>query len=169
MSRSFADQQLNFSARTRVRAAFRQLAADINPNFFLTFDFGYLIKPQAAFPRLKGFCAAIERRSLGRSWYKYQPPDRLVLLAFPERLDLNPHWHAVAHIPEPMVRSLWGYASEIWLKYSPRAQRQLDFSRIDDVEKVISYVTKRTQVTNNLENIFVYGPNSPKGANHEDL
>ena len=156
---SDADTWYNRERLEELREAYVEIIAHMEPTIFLTFNFGYNIKPMNALDRLKGFCAKVERASLGRNWHKFRDPDRLRLVAFPERLDSNPHWHGVAHAPSAMIHTLASKAEAIWLSYARRGQ--LDYSWIEDEHAVAHYITKRIMQASSLENVAVYGPNQP--------
>jgi len=146
--------RINLDQRLRLRDAYRDLIDEQNVNYFVTFNFGYVIKAMHALERLKGFCTALERKALGRNWCKRPPADRLVLLGFPERPKLNPHWHAVARVPEPMEIALKGDGPLLWMKWAARGQLWVE--HIEDQHIVKTYSTKRLHNFGAPEDVFIY-------------
>ena len=144
----------------RLRHAYQELIRHVRPNVFLTFNFGYLIAPLNAHDRMKGFCAALERKAHGRNYTKRGNRHRLLVVGFPERLKLNPHWHAVARVPDSMLIALKTEGEAIWLDWEPRGQLRIE--EILDQAAVRSYSTKHLAHRLHVENVFVYWVYPPK-------
>jgi hypothetical protein len=152
--------ELSFAQRIRLRDAYRDLIDERMVGHFITFNFGYLIKPLNALDRMKGLCAAVERKTLGRAYYKHPGGERLFVLGFVERDDLNPHWHCVARVPQSMNLSLFGDGPEIWKKLAPRGQ--IEIERIENQRSVRNYCSKRLHNIGAPEDVFIYGATKPK-------
>jgi hypothetical protein len=150
------DRALTFERRRQYRDAYRKLIDDLDANYFITFNFGYRIKPPNAFDRMKGFCAALEREALGRKWYKHSGDERLVVIGCAEHLDSNSHWHAVARVPMAIACVLETGGEEIWLNYAKRGQLWVERSK--DQNKVRNYSTKRLHQVGALDKVFIYCP-----------
>jgi hypothetical protein len=140
----------------RLRAEYLAFIMALEPSHFVTFNFGYTVKPLDAFPRMKGACCAVERRALGRLFYKHRRKKRLIVLGFPEHFDTNMHWHCVARVPAEMEDVFTEAIAKSWLKLVPRGQ--IDESPIENLESVSSYCTKRLHLDGSLENAFLYSP-----------
>jgi hypothetical protein len=145
-----------FRNRMSLRTEYRNLLSRFAMNYFVTFSFGYAIKPESARKPLQKFCNALERRALGRFWNKHRGPDRLVLFAFGEHMNSNPHWHAVAQVPERTECFLIGEGDEIWLKIEARGQLWVEPAR--DPERVLRYSTKRLTEFGAADRVFIYKP-----------
>jgi hypothetical protein len=156
MTRRF-DRVSNLSSteRRRITLAFGEFIDQIRASHFITFNFGYLVRPQDALPRMKFFCTKLERAALGRNWAKCRGEGRLIVIGFPERIDLNPHWHCVAYVPDATAVALEEKGIDIWADIERRGQ--LDVSEIRELPKVSRYIRKRLHLGDALENVFVYG------------
>lgn len=150
----FTSLNMSVEHRKRVRDGYRELISEQAVNYFITFNFGYMITPSVALDRMKGFCTALERKGLGHQWYKRPARKRLFMIGFPERLDLNPHWHAAARVPHSMVDPLEVHGAELWEKWASRGQ--LHAEEILDLASVNSYCTKRLHQPAASENVFLY-------------
>jgi len=142
--------------RVSVRTEYRNLLRRFDINYFVTFSFGYVVQPKNARKPLQKFCNALERKALGRSWNKHRGPDRLLLFAFGEHMNSNPHWHAVAQVPERIEPVLIAYGEAIWLKIAARGQLWVESAR--DPEKVLRYSTKRLTEWGAPDRVFIYTP-----------
>ncbi len=138
----------------RLRDAFEEMLTRQRINFFITFNFGYRIKPEIALDRMKGFCASLERKALGRNWHKHPEKDRLFVMGFPEHLDVNPHWHALARVPKPTRILLYAEGPAMWEEKLPRGQ--LDIKKIEGRKRPISYAMKHYYRADSRAHIFVY-------------
>jgi hypothetical protein len=149
-------KQLTLTSRIEVRDAFERFLKGLNPNWFITFNFGYRIRPLDAHNQMKGFCARLERVALGRNYTKYPNSRRPVAFGFPEHLDVNPHWHCVARMTQALEGALLAEGKEMWLDIASRGE--LDFSAIRTRNDVVSYCLKRFHILRAPESVFVYSP-----------
>jgi len=96
--------------------------------------------------RLREWDARINRYLNGPKWQK-RPDERLLWFAFPEKLEVNPHWHLIAQVDPDientnrLVRTerLPLVGERFWLELLP--QGSFDCQDIDS-KRVIQYVTK---------------------------
>lgn len=104
---------------------------------------------------LKAWDARVNREINGPKWVK-RPDERLVWFAFPEKLDVNPHWHMIVQV-DPLIENAARAASterlpEIghmhWL--SLLRQGTFDCQGIES-PKVIQYVTKMSAEKTHFE------------------
>ncbi|WP_170420916.1 hypothetical protein [Ruegeria arenilitoris] len=97
---------------------------------------------------LKQWDARVNREINGPRWSK-RPDERLLWFAFPEKLDVNPHWHLVVQARsniENLTRQertlqLPQIAEKHWLRLVP--QGSFNCQDIED-HKVFDYITKVT-------------------------
>ena len=137
----------------RLRQAYRQWLSTIGITHFVTFNFGYRVKPMSAFYAMKGLCCRVERMAFGRNYAKHRGNHRLLAIGFPERPNQNPHWHAAIRSNPDTQWILEFYGPTMWDELEPRGQLWVE--PIDDKQKVISYSTKRLSLIG-VEDLFLY-------------
>ena len=149
-------------ARFRIRDAYRNFIFRLNASHFITFNFGCQIRPDSASVLMDVFCCKLERRAHGRNWNKYPANKRITLVGFPEHLDSNRHWHAVAGMPNETGRVLNRLGSEIWANLVARGQ--LHQEAITSRQAVETYITKHLHRSRAIENVYVFTPLRKTGA-----
>jgi hypothetical protein len=97
---------------------------------------------------LKAWDAKVNREINGPKWAK-RPDERLLWFAFPEKLEVNSHWHLIAQVDWPIEEKaraeramrLPQIGEKHWLRLVERGSYDCQ-----DVEspRVIDYVTKMT-------------------------
>ncbi len=109
---------------------------------------------------LKEWDARINRDLIGPRWTK-RPDERILWFAFPEKLEVNPHWHLVTQV-DPLVASpghvervkrLPRIAARHWFNLVP--QGSIDFQPIDS-KGVLRYVTKISADTSHFEKFIIF-------------
>ena len=125
-----------------MKEVFRHWLVDENPDIFITFNFGYTVKPLNGEPRIHEFCKRIERKALGRKWCRLPRSERLTLVGCWERIGphLNTHCHLVGWAPAEIHRTLQLEGPQIWEHLVPRGQLHFEHPRL--VDRVVNYVTK---------------------------
>ena len=82
----------------RMRLELRAKLFDYDFTHFITLASNY---QPLGYPRmralLKEWDARVNRELNGRKWAK-RPDERLVWFAFPEKMDVNPHWHLIVQV-----------------------------------------------------------------------
>jgi len=133
---------------------YRDFFASINPNVYPTFNFGYPVSIEVGQGALVHFFNCLQRGVHGRAWHKRITDQPTIALGFWEHPDSNPHCHVVVAASNQEWRWLLNYGNDCWLEQQKRGQ--LDFSKIDSREKVISYITKEIGKPDSQERLFVY-------------
>jgi hypothetical protein len=139
-----------------VRAAYVQWLDDLEPTHEMTFNFNRSATMEDAHGRLKKYCCMIERKAFGRKWHKKViPPDqRLILIAFPEHLDTNTHFHGFACAPDKLGRAVKLSSVKFWEKVVPGGQYYS--VPIEDWLAVKTYHTKALIIPGHAEEIFLW-------------
>lgn len=105
-----------------------------------------LLKYQSMRSLLKRWDARVNREINGPKWAA-RPDERLIWFAFPEKMDVNPHWHLVVQV-DPEIKMLRRaertkqlplIGEKHWLKLVPRGS--FDCQSVESSE-VNRYVTK---------------------------
>lgn len=147
--------------RTRYRKDLRKRLFEYKFTHFITLATNHMLLSDARMRSLlKEWDARVNRKLNGPRWTK-RPDERLVWFAFPEKIDVNPHWHLIAQV-DPWIEStgrqertinLAILAEKIWLELLPRGS--FDCIEIKD-DRVIEYVTKNSNLEECLEKFVVY-------------
>jgi hypothetical protein len=104
--------------------------------------------------KMKGWCTRIERIANGRNWYRFTT-DRLAVVAFPEHLETNRHWHGIIRAPTPrLYAAVEVEYAHIWEELEPEGQFHMAHPRI--LEKIKVYFTKELPLPGRIERVFVY-------------
>ncbi len=109
---------------------------------------------------LKEWDARVNREINGRKWAQ-RPDERLVWFAFPEKLDVNPHWHMIVQVDphiETAVRAartkrLPGIGEAHWLRLVK--QGSFDCQSIES-PGVIAYITKMSAEETHFEKFVLF-------------
>lgn len=109
---------------------------------------------------LKLWDARVNRELNGPRWQQ-RPDERLVWFAFPEKMEVNPHWHLMVEVdPEietPSRAERTGRLPLIGEKHWLRLVRQGSFDcQPVDSSGVIDYVTKLSAQETHFENFIVF-------------
>jgi len=147
--------------RPRIREELREKLRSYNFTHFITLASNHQdISQERMRSLLKEWDARVNRTLNGPKWQD-RPDERLVWFAFPEKMDVNPHWHLLVEVdPEPAtetralrLRQLKMIAKKHWLRLLPRGS--FDCQAIDS-KRVVDYVTKVTAKEENLAGFVVY-------------
>ncbi len=135
------------SSRLRLRKALREKLLDYDFTHFITLASNHQVLTEGRMRSLlKEWDARVNRDLIGPKWTK-RPDERLLWLAFPEKMDVNPHWHMVAQI-DPAIDTatraarttrLSQTAEKLWLGLLP--QGSFDCQGVESPD-VIRYITK---------------------------
>lgn len=149
------------SELSRLRRELREKLRSYNFTHFITLASNHQdISQEHMRSLLKEWDARVNRTLNGPKWQD-RPDERLVWFAFPEKMDVNPHWHLLVQVdPEPAsetralrLRKLKSIAEKRWLRLLPRGS--FDCQAVDS-KRVIDYVTKVTAKEENLAGFVVY-------------
>lgn len=109
---------------------------------------------------LKAWDARVNREINGRKWAK-RPDERLVWFAFPEKMDVNPHWHMIVQV-DPHIENeeraartecLPEIGQRHWL--SLMRQGSFDCQSVESPD-VIRYITKMSADNTHFEKFVVF-------------
>lgn len=149
--------------RIRLRDAVRDLLERYEFTHFITLatNSGNL-RIQRMRQLLRQWDAEMNRAVVGPKWSK-RPDERLLWFAFPEKLDLNPHWHLLMQADTKSAWSSTGTvrrAERIALQ-AAKSWRKLQPSGNADVREVYSdgvleYITKQTPSELHFENFVLW-------------
>jgi len=140
---------------TELVRALRELLGNLNPNFFLTMEFGGEIKLDAAKRHLNNFFYKIERNLNNDSYfYRLSPELRISGLVFVEHLDSNLHFHSLTTVPtraDKFVRN----AQTKWASVVNRGSIEVvKILSLNDHLRTSSYSTKEAYKQINYNNFF---------------
>ena len=147
--------------RLRMRSELRKKLFSYDFTHFITLASNH---QPLGYPRmrslLKEWDARVNREINGRRWTR-RPDERLVWFAFPEKIDVNPHWHVIVQV-DPDIQSHGRAARTLrlpeiahmhWL--SLVRQGSFDCQSVDS-QGVINYITKMISVDRYFENFVVF-------------
>jgi len=146
----------SFFRAKMLQASLRDVILDLRPNIFLTLVFNRVVSPTFARNRLKHFYSNVERRCLGKDYYKQAPAERLIAVAFPEHLTSNFHYHVIGHLPRQQLVTVPIYAKSTWARLCPAGSLVIDNLGDDiDCAKATSYSCKEVFKAQNYENFII--------------
>ena len=140
--------------RNALLPEYRAFLASIDPTVYPTFNFGYPVSIEVGQGSLVHFFNCLQRGVHGRQWHKRNTDQPMMALGFWEHPYTNPHCHVVVAASDQKWRWLLNYGKGCCLEQQKRGQ--LDFSKIESREKVISYITKEVSKPDSQERMFVY-------------
>lgn len=151
----------SYALHRRMRQELRTRLLDYDFTHFITLASNH---QPLGYPRmrevLKAWDARVNREINGRRWAK-RPDERLVWFAFPEKLEVNPHWHMIVQV-DPDIENEARAArterlSEIGHKHWLSLVRQgsFDCQSIESPE-VIRYITKMSADNTHFEKFIVF-------------
>lgn len=93
--------------------------------------------------KIKFFHAKLDRCLLGSNWYKKSKEERTLFIAFPEKIPVNMHYHALIKISEKNDSRFNANAERIWTSIVPSGTYDCKFLKYaPDKKGLISYATK---------------------------
>ena len=103
-----------------LRRAVRNWFGSLEPQLYVTHNFGYRVSPETGQRALIRFYNRMQRQVHGRNWNRRHASQPMIAVGVWEHLDSNPHCHAL--ISGSDVESSWllGEGSECWLWLQPR-------------------------------------------------
>lgn len=155
----------NHGQRTQL---YRRLRQELREKL-INYDFTHFITLASnhqplGYPRmrslLKEWDARVNREMNGPKWGK-RPDERLVWFAFPEKLDVNPHWHMIAQVDPEIEASDRAARTKLlpeighmhWLNLV--RQGSFDCQGVEST-KVIQYITKMSFDEKHFDSFVVF-------------
>lgn len=146
----------SFTCAKELQESLIELARGLRPNIFITLVFNREIAPLGARKTLKHFYSNIERRCLGKHFYRAPPEERLIAVAFPEHLSSNFHYHVVAHLPRRQLATFQVYAKCTWKALCEGGSIVLATVQAEkDRSSITSYCCKEAFKAQNYENFII--------------
>jgi len=139
---------MNNLDKSTIRGA---LCADLikrEPNYVITFNFGYPIKSVPACNAMNRFFDEL------RNAYP-DAMDNSSAFGFLEHPLTNPHYHTLVNLPPSLAKLTKRTGTDRWKKIMPRGQFHI--LSIKYPKRAISYCTKNVYCAKSLEEMFVYG------------
>jgi hypothetical protein len=144
---------MHISNRRLLKSNWLRLLDGIPFTHEITFNFGITLSTQAASEKMEALCKRIERKAFGGKWHQKED-GRLTVIAFPENVDSNTHFHAFAKVTAKLERALERHGSTIWSKITPRGQ--LHTKPLRNVAAAKNYFTKQLRTNDRLDAIYLY-------------
>ncbi|CAJ0882901.1 hypothetical protein AMST5_03380 [freshwater sediment metagenome] len=141
-------------ARNVLLSECRSWLASFKPNVFVTFNFGYPVSIEVGGSSVLRFFNRAQRGVHGRNWNERKTDRYMIGIGFWEHVDSNPHLHVVAKMSKEERAWLRMNGEDAWVEKQKRGQ--LDFSKIESRERVISYITKEFSGPDSQERMFAY-------------
>lgn len=138
----------------QLRKQLRGWVLGFEPNYFLTFNFGYTASDLSAEKAIKNFFNRIQRKGLGRSWYKLPATLRPVAFGFLEHESTNAHYHVLARVCPKIETVIKAEGEAIWKGLVTRGQ--FHWERVHELHGALSYATKRLTKESAFGSIFIY-------------
>lgn len=134
---------------------------ELDPNLFVTVNFGYGVRKEDGEPKIKHLLNCIQREALGRNWLKLPPEARFQAVGFWEHTERwsNPHLHAAVVAPAPLDSWMLHRGPERWLEIAPRGQ--LHVVPVRSPERVVSYASKHIRRGDDFDKAFIYTADRP--------
>lgn len=148
------------------RKLVRQFMAEHGLQYFVTFNFGYLVDPITGGGKVRHFLNVIQDRTYGGRWAKRRGPERITCIGVWERLKLNPHLHCGVYAPDPVARVLLAEGPKLWRDQVRRGQ--LDVSRSKRRDRVRNYTTKGLWLPDHQDRLYLYAPPGGSGVRFDD-
>ena len=157
---------------------------EIEPTHFLTFIFNRNfasssgVEPLIEYSKQKldKFCKYLNKKLLGKYWYRIDPNEHFFMVSFPQNIHSNLHYHGVGVVKNTKtfpnkVEMFETYAKDIWTMDKERTDQEtnnkyrdvivpngdLDIQRPRNNKKVIGYSVRDEWKTENHNHFFVSG------------
>lgn len=142
--------------RADLKKAVRKLVISIQPTAFATAVFNDYASLDRGRNALKHFHREVDRKLLGKHYYRATPAKRTFFLAFPEHLNSNLHYHLPIRPPKGSLERLLEVAPKIWKKICIKGNLQIELISTErDLRKVSYYVTKDCFMEQNYESFVL--------------
>jgi hypothetical protein len=126
--------------RKGLRLSLKEWFGSLEPNLYLTHNFGFRAAAETREKSLKRFYSRMQSRVHGRNWNKRETDQPMVAVGIWEHLDSNPHCHVLVAASDDERSWLLAEGNDSWLWLQPRGQ--FEIGEIESLPRVFSYVTK---------------------------
>jgi hypothetical protein len=93
------DHDLSYNQRKELQCALRNFITDLNLPLFITINFNTKISKRRAEKILRELHKRLDRKMLGRRFYKRSKEERTFFVAMPEHMKSNYHYHLLLRPP----------------------------------------------------------------------
>ena len=150
------EDNLFYQRQREIITATRELALSIDPIFFATAAFNDFASLQRGYDALKFFHSKLDRKLLGKHYYKQPRKNRTLFLAFPEHIESNLHYHLVIARPHLNEQRVLNLAPVVWQKVCRMGDLKIDsLKENDDVRATSFYSTKDVFKEQSYENFII--------------
>ena len=155
---------VNYKNSKELQAALSNFVQNFGARFFVTLNFNCWMPVCDARQALSRFHSVMDKKQLGRNFYKRKPEERTFFIALPEHFNSNFHYHLLMN---PPPQSSFGrfryfmYARRKWRTIHPGGS--IDVKEIYSLNKLSVYCCKETWKKQNYGN-FVISNEFIKGA-----
>ena len=168
-------EEIIFQQNDEIKLGLRELANSLNPTHSIDFIYNYETdedrqregfhrkfynKEKALLRRrdeLKLFHASLERKLLGKYFYRKPAKDRIKSICFPEHIDSNVHYHGIFSIPKRYHDKFTNLAIMSWLKICKSGHLEI-LPLITDDQRIgkINYCHKEIFKLQNYESFVLH-------------
>lgn len=154
--------------KSREREAVREWLNGMHFTHFITLSSNNeILSREDMGKHLKTWDSRVNRKLVGPRWHK-RNDERMYWMAFPEKADVNPHWHLLLQLlpeqidkdEERQLTSEWsfaGFIEKIWTQIVPSGTVDVQRLGVGQNNKIrtCNYVTKSLGYEPNLENFVM--------------
>ena len=127
-----------------LREQYTVLSQKMNPNLMLTLTTNNKSWDEAKMKALIGkFFRGLERKLLGKTWFKKPISERIDGVAFVEKPNLNVHAHCVVRLSPDRLLEALRKIKRIWRKLCPSGE--VSFDPISYSNEAINYCMKESE------------------------
>jgi hypothetical protein len=141
-------------SRIGLRRSLKDWFESLEPNLYVTHNFGFRVAPESRDKSLKLFYNRMQSRVHGRNWNRRETDHPTVAVGVWEHLDSNPHCHLLIAASDDERSWLLEQGNKGWLWLQPRGQ--FEIGEIEFLPRVISYITKELHTQDSQDRLFIY-------------
>ncbi len=138
--------------------ALQEMLIEQNFQWHITANFNRVTTPSNGRDKLKAWSSFIDRKLLGRNYYKKPDDQRLFFVAIPEvgAGSIHLHYHLLAKLPESRHEQFPLIAESTWKHFVPEGSLYVQriANTAEDLKRVVAYDTKDIWKQNNFDNLF---------------
>lgn len=151
--------------RARAAEAMKDWLSEMDLNLFLTFNFNDDTSLVSGRRALRHFLAKVDRKLLGRHFNVAPLEQRTFMIAFPENLASNLHYHALLRVHDTRFLTV---AEQAWQKLIPAgdiytsleneqnlSKTTNNFITTQNLSRIANYATKQTKNFENYSNFIL--------------
>jgi len=144
---------VNYTQRKVLRKQWAEFIAERRPKHVATFVFNRRISVWRALELLERFAERMVEAALNQETARHRNT-KFVVLAFPEHMNSNLHYHAAIRMSQRFIRTWRQRADAIWAELCPSGDILLQ--EVWGFEGAAGYAIKEQTLPDRLEYAFVY-------------